>query len=386
MLLAILNPLRSAGLWPVMLVAALTTCCQSAATAQAAEWQQVVRSSPYWISQGAFGNLATIRRWVLTGTGFCENRDRHILFDRRARFLGYFSNLGEGGENQARLNDYRAQLVARGEVEQWAPGSEQRIGYPFALNCDQPDARLDIALQRFTGQIDEARLWGTWDGLRIGSPKQTVSLHEALLQVHRERSRGGRVSLPEEVLGTLAGKVLIESGGRARAHSAANAKGIMQLAPAALRDCGLPERYHFHRMAQIDCAFKLLEHNHRLLEPAFQQVFGHLPEDQAEELYAYLVLQAYHGGASRVRALLLDPELNGPAQYFARHHARFSAGDIALGMVFHNLGRNRLGFASLYYVVDVGIAKQFACRALRDLPGCVYAAEDTAKVAASRGP
>jgi hypothetical protein len=39
-------------------------------------------------------------------------------------------------------------------------------------------------------------------------------------------------------------------------------------------------------------------------------------------------------------------------------------------MVLHNLGRNRLGFASLYYVADVSIAARAACARLDDLPGC----------------
>ena len=50
--------------------------------------------------------------------------------------------------------------------------------------------------------------------------------------------------------------------------------------------------------------------------------------------------------------------------------SRSAAGDIALGMVFHNLGRDRFGFASLYYVTDVSIAIQEACARLGDLPGC----------------
>ena len=70
------------------------------------------------------------------------------------------------------------------------------------------------------------------------------------------------------------------------------------------------------------------------------------------------LIQAYHGGATRVRRLLDDEDLNGPARYFARNHERFSAGDIAFGMIFHNLGRDRLGLASLYYVADVELAAQ----------------------------
>jgi hypothetical protein len=114
----------------------------------------------------------------------------------------------------------------------------------------------------------------------------------------------------------------------------------------------------------------LLEQNHRNLEPVFKATFGHLPDDKIGKLYAMLLIQAYHGGVGRISSLMSDSETNGAARYFAEHHTRFSAGDIALGMIYHNLGRNQLGFASLYYVTDVGIATQAACRAIEDLPGC----------------
>lgn len=333
-------------------------------------WQEIVRASPYWVSKGAFDNLSTIRQWVLTGTGYCEQKQRHILFDRRGTFLGYFSHPDNSTQSQALLNVHRAQLVTEGKVEDWATGTLGQSGYPFALSCDQPAADLDQALKRYTGKVAAAQLWGTWDGMRIGTPQNTVSLHQALLEVYQDRFERGRISLPVNTLSTLAGKILIESGGRARAHSGADAKGIMQLSPQALADCQLDKRFHFHRMAQIDCAFKLLEQNHRLLQPEFTALFGHLPENKRDTLYAYLLIQAYHGGIGRVTNLLNDKEMNKPATYFAEHHAQYSAGDIALGMIYHNLGRDRLGFSSLYYVIDVHIAKQYACNKMKDLPGC----------------
>lgn len=333
-------------------------------------WRQAVRSSPYWISKGSYDNLVTIRSWVLKQQSFCEDEDRHILFDRRATFLGYVPNGLTDKKTQALLNVYRAQLATSGKVDYWTPGHKGGAGYPFALSCDQPDALLSGAIARYIGKDESARLWGTWDGMRIGTRENDVSLHEALLLVYYNRKQMGRVSMPENVLSTIAGKVLIESGGRARAHSSADARGIMQLSRAALKDCGLSERFHFHRMAQIDCALRLLDQNHRVLQPKFEQRFGHLPEYKSKDLYAMLLLQAYHGGVGLVSKLLQDEELSGAAEYFAEHHRQFSAGDIALGLIFHNLGRDRLGFASLYYVVDVAIAKQEACLAVTDLPGC----------------
>lgn len=333
-------------------------------------WRMVVRESPFWISQGVYENLATVRRWVLLRNSFCEVAGRHILFDARARFLGYLDDAKDVESTQALINQRRKQLQISGQVDAWSPGAEGVIGYPFALSCNQPEADLRTALARYVGKVDAARLWGTWDGMRIGTPARTVSLHEAIAQVYDNRVAAGRVTMPNHVLSTLAGKILIESGGRPDAHSAAGARGILQLSEAALSDCGFAERFHFHRMAQIDCALQLLEKNHQNLETPFRQAFGHLPASKRSALYSMLLIQAYHGGVWRVIKLFSDPEQQKAAQYFARHHERFSAGDIALGMVFHNLGRDRWGFASLYYVTDVGIAVQHVCSAVAAMPGC----------------
>jgi hypothetical protein len=333
-------------------------------------WRDVVRQTPYWESQGVHANLTTIRRWVLAGEAFCANEDRHIFFDRRATFLGFMANNGRRDATQATINEHRRAFAVSGAVNVWVSGEAGRIGYPFVLACRQPDARLADALARYTGSDRRARLWGTWDGMQIGTRRAPISLHEAIRHVYEHRRGMGRIGLPDHVLSTLAGKTIIESGGVREARSPAGAVGVMQLSRSALEDCQLEERFHLHRIAQIDCALYLLEQNHRNLEPVFADRFGHLPPEKADELYRKLLLQAYHGGVGRVRALLNDETLNAPARYFATHHERFTAGDIALGMVFHNLGRNQFGFASLYYVTDVDIATRAACAVLDDLPGC----------------
>ena len=340
------------------------------AAVRVSSWQDVIRQSPYWESQGVHANLTTIRRWVLAGEAFCSVERRHILFDRRMRFVGYVGDAGEREANQAQINEQRRRLAEAGKVDAWTAGDEGRIGYPFSLSCNQPDARLGDSLARYAGDDAQARLWGTWDGMRVGASDAPVPLHEAIRRVYEHRREMGRISLPEHVLSMLAGKVIIESGGMREAHSPAGARGIMQLSPAALNDCQIDERFHLHRLAQIDCALYLLEQNHRNLEPVFAGHFGHLPEEKAETLYRLLVVQAYHSGVGRVIALMTDESLNAAARYFAAHHEPFTAGDIALGMVFHNLGRRRFGFASLYYVTDVSIAAEAACARLEDLPGC----------------
>jgi len=360
----------SSSIRSMLSLIALPILLGSATGTTVSSWRDVIAATPYWESQGVYDNLLTIRRWVLTGQAYCEQADRHILFDRRMRFLGYLTDAGKRKSNQRRINEERRRLALEQKVEIWAPGEEDRIGYPFVLSCDQPDAYLPDLLARYTGEESSARLWGTWDGLSVGNEDQPVSLHQAIRHVYDERRRSGRIDLPEGALGRLAGKVIIESGGVREALSPAGAVGIMQLSPAALEDCRLDERFHLHRLAQIDCALYLLQQNHRILEPVFTEYFGHLPEHKAEALYWMLLVQTYHTGIGRVTSLLTDESLNGPARYFASHQQRFTAGDIALGMVFHNLGREQLGFATLYYVADVALATEAACQRMDDLPGC----------------
>lgn len=333
-------------------------------------WRQVVEQTPYWESQGVYTNLTTIRGWVLSGQSFCEVPDRHILYDHRMRFLGYLSDLGTRDATQREINAQRKRLAREGKVAGWAPGQEDRLGYPFVLSCHHPDAYLPKMVGRYAGDEPSAQLWGTWDGLRIGTESRQVSLHTAIREVYEQRRAEGRIDLPEHVLAVLAGKAIIESGGVREARSAAGAVGILQLSPQVLADCRLEERFWLHRLAQIDCALKLLAQNHRNLQPAFEETFGALPTPQAERLYQMLLIQAYHTGIGRVRSLLIDESLNAPALYFAKHASRFTAGDIALGMIFHNLGREEIGFAALYYVADVSVAAAAACRRVTDLPGC----------------
>jgi hypothetical protein len=356
-----------------LFTAFISTCLLAAQSSEVTEgpaWLQVVRTSPYWVSKGAFPNLKTIRRWVLNGESFCESKSRHILFDKRATFLGYVNDADSAELTQAKLNQQRKQLAQNQRVSVWMQGELGSAGYPFALSCDQPDAQLAVSLDRYFGDDESAQLWGSWDGMRIGDADHLVSLHDAIALVYRHRVKQGRISLPHSILATLAGKTLIESGGQKTAHSTADARGIMQLSRAALKDCELSEKFHFHRMAQIDCAIRLMEQNHRNLKPVYDQVFGHLPPTKSEQLYSLLLIQAYHGGVGRVTRIISDSDVDKAARYFAKNQSHFSAGDIALGLVFHNLGREQLGFASLYYVVDIAVATEYACKIKPDIPGC----------------
>ena len=330
--------------------------------ADTAGWTAIVRASPYWVSQGVYQNILTIRRWVLKESGYCSSPDRHILFDMRGQFLGWISNGDDSAATQKRLNDTRQSLHDKGLTEEWIAGDANTKGYPFALACDQPHVNLDLAVGRYLGARTKDRVWGHWDDLSFATREQPGSLHGALMYIVQRRSEQNRFTLPAVLPNYLAGQILIESGGQVRAHSRANAKGILQLSPSALKDCQIKPANYWHRLAQIDCALRLTHQNARNLQPAFDERFGHLPESKREALFVLMLVQAYHGGASRVQALLDDETLAKPAEYFASHHERFTAGDIAFGMVFHNLGRDRLGLASLYYVADVQLATEALCR------------------------
>tara|TARA_R110002096_G_scaffold24099_4_gene76150 strand:- start:5178 stop:6317 length:1140 start_codon:yes stop_codon:yes gene_type:complete len=363
---------RFASLRQLVLVFILTTLAQASALAEedlagdesadTPGWTAIVRGSPYWVSQGVYQNILTIRRWVLKETGYCSSPERHILFDMRGQFLGWISNGADRETTQKRLNDTRRSLHEKGLTEEWVAGDKGTKGYPFALACDQPHVDLDLAVGRYLGARARDRVWGAWDDLSFATSEKPGSLHDALMYIVQRRSEQNRFALPEVLPRYLGGQILIESGGQARAHSRADAKGILQLSPSALKDCQIRPQNYWHRLAQIDCALRLMHQNARNLQPAFDKRFGHLPESKRNELFVLLLVQAYHGGAGRVQALLDDETLAKPAAYFAPNHERFTAGDIAFGMVFHNLGRDRLGLASLYYVADVQLATEALCR------------------------
>ena len=157
------------------------------------------------------------------------------------------------------------------------------------------------------------------------------------------------------------GKTIIESGGIKHALSTESARGIMQLRPSVLDDCEIPKDFRLHRMAQVDCALRLVEQNDRNLQQPFNAVFGKLPEKKRRLLYGLLLTQTYQIGVGRMIELLQDEELGKAAQYFAAHADRFSAEGIQVGMIYHNLGRRDLGMRTLYYVTDVGIATEALC-------------------------
>lgn len=328
-----------------------------------APWIQVIRDTPYVFADGLYRNLSTIREWVLLEEGYCAQPERHVLFDHRGRFLTWFENLGSVDANQVRLNEVRQVLYEQDRVHRWISGDNGEIGYPFALRCDHPHTDIAAALDRLLGTTEADRVWGTWDGMTAGDPDNPIPLIDVVLMVLEEKAERQGYDVSPAIRRAFLGQILIESGARKRSFSAARAIGLLQLRPEVLADCEIPEAFHLHRMAQVDCAVRLYQQNDRNLRPAFEARFGTLPEQQRETLYSLLLVQAYHGGIGRMLDLLGDDEVGRASRQLAQDAERYSAEDLALGLVFHNLGRIDLGLSSLYYLVDVSIASDAVCEA-----------------------
>ena len=307
-------------------------------------------------------NLTTIRTWVLLSQAYCEQPNRHILFDLNGQFLGWMDNAETDTETQNKLNTRRSQYVAKGSVSQWLPGAQNQLGYPFAFACEQPHVDLNAAINRLLGRDSLDRLWGTWDGMQAGTKTSPVPLIDVVKLVWQQRNSQLENPLSSLSFTLFLSQLVIESGAVKSAHSKANAIGILQLRPEAFTDCGIDKKFYQHRMAQVDCAARLYVLNRRNLEPIFLQRFGHLPTDKRERLFGLLLVQTYHSGIGNMRKLLQDNEQSKAAAYFAQHHTQFSADDIVTGMLFHNLGREPWGWESLFYLLDIAIAETVLCK------------------------
>ncbi len=336
--------------------------CMTAAPVYAADWQSIIRALPYSYSLGFHQNLSTIRRWVLLENGFCDIADRHVLFDDRGSFLTFTDNGVDKAATQVKLNDIREQLQESAKVNRWMEGSDNTLGYPFALNCDQPHVNITDAIARLMGALPEDLIWGTWDGISMGSVENPVPLIDVVERVYREKS----TIIQQPIVGAefryFLGQIIIESGAQKAGLSLDDAIGMLQLKPSVLQDCEIDPQFYRHRMAQVDCAVRLFQQNRRNLYPAFEAVFGQLPIDKQNTVFSMLLVQSYHSGIGRVAKLMSDPERNQAARHFADNHERYSGEDIATGMIYHNLGRDNFGFASLYYVIDVAIVADTLCQ------------------------
>ncbi|TQV85851.1 hypothetical protein [Aliikangiella coralliicola] len=353
--------MRNSGIRVILLFCISSGILFSSPNLIAADWLKIIRSIPYSYSNGFHSNLSNIRQWVLLQNGFCEVPERHILFNYRGNFLGYIENQPEKKLTQNKLNDTRQSLQQKGKVNRWIEGRKNQTGYPFALNCNQPHADIYAAMKRLFGHDKKDRLWGTWDGMRIGTEKSPVPLYQLVEEVYKKKSSIIKQPVKASEYRHFLAQIIIESGARKNGLSKANAIGLLQLKPSVLKDCQIPQKHYRHRMAQVDCAVRLFQQNRRNLKPVFDQKFGHLPADKQQTIFSLLLVQSYHSGVGRISQLLLDPNFNQAANHFAAEHNKYSAEDIATGLIYHNLGRKKLGFASLYYVIDIAITAQKLC-------------------------
>ena len=322
--------------------------------AQEDTWEQLIRNAPYHLSQGMTENLQTLRRWVLFNEGYCEVTDRHILFDLGGHFVSWMDNTEDPLQMQASLNAVRASLFEQQRIDHWLPGSKGALGYPFSFSCNQPHVEIDTAIER----LNDKAVWGTWDGLTAGTEEEPISLAETAKIVYDQRQTQLDSELTELSFQLFLAQMVIESGAVKSATSRDNAIGILQLRSEALRDCEIPKKYYRHRMAQVDCAFRLYVLNRRNLEPVFMERFGHLDDEKRARLLSLLLVQTYHSGIGNMQKLLGEGEQGKAAMYFAEHYKRYSAEDILTGMLFHNIGRSPWGWESLFYLMDIQLVEQ----------------------------
>jgi hypothetical protein len=326
------------------------------------DWLHIIREIPYQYSKNFHNNLSTIRQWVLLETGYCEQQNRHLLYNRRGEFLAYIENEWSKSATQEKLNETRLDLVKRSKVKQWIRGSEDATGYPFAFNCNQPHANIEQAINRLLGIKKSDRLWGTWDGISAGTKYTPVSLYELVEKVYKIKSERINQSVNSAEFRYFLAQIIIESGARKNRISSANAIGLLQLKPEVLKDCRIPKKFYKHRMAQVDCAVRLFQQNRRNLRKVFEPVFGHLPKAKQDVIFSMLLIQSYHSGIGRMSKLLESRQQGAAANYFAKNHQDFSAEDIATGLIYHNMGREGFGLASLYYVIDVAVVADKLCK------------------------
>ena len=220
MWIRLLNVPASPGICRILMLSqwllwgVLTGVFPLAASAERVDnWLDVVRQTPYWESQGVARNLITIRRWVLLSEGYCSKPQRHILFDRRGQFVGFIDSADNTEATARRLNEARERLAAEHRVADWSPGTDRSPGYPFALSCDQPYVDMNVAIARMVGSEKDYRLWGTWDGMHVGSATSPVSLVTLIRTVYEHLNDQGRISFPASVMPAFMGKTIIESGG-----------------------------------------------------------------------------------------------------------------------------------------------------------------------------
>lgn len=325
------------------------------------DWLNIIRQIPYQYSKNFHNNLSTIRQWVLLENGFCEVQDRHLLFNRRGEFLAYIENGWSKSSTQKKLNQTRFDLVKAGKVKTWIVGSENATGYPFAFNCTQPHADIEQAIDRLLGAKKSDRLWGTWDGITAGTKYIPISLIELVEKVYKIKSERINQPVNSAEFRYFLAQIIIESGARKNRVSSENAIGLLQLKPEVLKDCQIPEKFYKHRMAQVDCAVRLFQQNRRNLRKTFDPVFKHLPETKQDIIFSMLLIQSYHSGIGRMSKLLDENEQGDAAKFFAKNHKDYSAEDIATGIVYHNMGREGFGLASLYYVIDVAVVAEKIC-------------------------
>jgi hypothetical protein len=308
-----------------------------------------IQNLPYdTIQPGVAQNWVNIRQKVQTGRGCPQGQ--YISWDYNGNELGFFDmpKIDETGkelskpEKQLIINQYRTQF------ENPVLASHTKIGYPFVADCENEH---QINFENGITSYYETYIKGSWKNHKFKTPTNVRNIFK---QVHKNLKEDKKINFPDNLLAYTLGQYVFEAGGKKKEKSSAEAFGIMQITKDNLkRVCKNPMLNPYHRIAQIECAFKLHENHYQLLKPNFDEIFGHIPKKKQDELISLLTLQGYHTGQNGTNRLIdKDNETyNKTLKYISTNHTEYSAADMMFFLMFHNYGKNRK-LQSLKYTID----------------------------------
>lgn len=309
-------------------IALATTLPATAQTAQSVG--DMIRKLPYDVLEPQVA-----QRWketrtdVLLNIGECEE-DRTLMVSMNGELLDHVRRIPENSQtshseyarrrfNQEQIDDWRRQQTKK------VTNAYDGIGYPFAYSCTNENR--EFILQGIDSYNDRTiSAWGPYEFTGTITPKEAFDL---VSEQHPE--------VPELASKLLRGQYVVESGGDAHARSDKHALGAMQIIPYNLEHiCDLDTSEFNNKLAQIDCAFTLTQNNAERLEPYFENVFAHLPNQKKENLFSNLLTHSYHAGVNNF-VDMMRPGIEGrAARWYADNHEPYSADDIMFGIVFHN--------------------------------------------------
>jgi hypothetical protein len=309
-----------------------------------------VRNQPYdVITEDVFENWYELRSWVLLSDGPCGEKDSHIFANINGEYLGCFKNDSSLVSQQGFIDQYRKELYEQNISDVVL---NQRSGYPFAYNCDNESFKE--AIGRMTGDSTDYLLSGSWEHISV--PEQNpISIIEAVHLINEKNNH----NLPEDILKRFFGQIVIESRGKKDLRSRKGARGMMQILPSVLERCGVEPQYYEHRFAQIDCALDQLNRSYHIMQSRVDRALPNIDATRRDELAQWMATHAYHAGSGRMSRLFGPTRTGAAARELNQHsekYKNFTAEDLGIFLINHNIGRDGIGRATMKYTLDTQVA------------------------------